>query len=481
MYTDLSRSAVDIARDVRQGRVSPVALVEATFECIEERDVGINAYTTLIKDARERAREAEEAVERGENVGPLHGVPIGIKDLFAFKAGVRNTFGSRAFAEFVPEEDALVVERLENAGAIVVGKTNTPELGRKATTDNDLFPATGTPFDPSKTAGGSSGGSAAAVATGMAALAHGSDAAGSIRIPAAACGIVGHKPSRGRVAATPRPNGFLRHTPFIESGPLARTVEDAALMLEVMAGPHERDPLCVPDDGADYVAATRRSIDDLRVAFSPDLGICTVDPAVVETVRESADALRAAGAVVEHADPEWGHDWTTLHDSFLVELRGLYAETALRLRDTFGVDPVGEDRELFTDPVVERMEAGLDLSAAAFRKADWVRTDAVDAMADLFEEYDLLLSPTLSVTPFDKNRDGPGSVAGTDVETYHGWLLTWPFNMTGHPAASIPAGLVDGLPVGVQLVGPQFDDETVLAAAAAVERTAPWRDWYPVR
>lgn len=472
--------AVDLARRVRRGEYAPTELVEAFLDRIDERDNDVNAYATVAEErALERAREIERSVDAGKPVGALAGVPVAIKDL-TFVAGVRNTFGSRAFEGFIPDEDALLVSRLESAGAIVLGKTNTSEFGRKATTDNSLFGSTGTPFAPERTAGGSSGGSAAAVADGTAALAQGTDAAGSVRIPASACGVVGVKPTPGRIPEIDRPNAFLGRTPYVDPGPIARTVEDAALMLDVMAGPHARDPECLPATEVDFVAATRHPIEELSVAYSPDLGIAPVDDRVRERLDATAATLTAAGATVEEVDGIFEHSWETLHDAFNVELQGLYAEMAARFDDEHGLDVTGADRDLFTPEVVSRVETGEELTATAYLRSDEVRTDAFDAVVSLFERYDVLLTPTITVPPFEKRKNGPSEVAGESIEPYHGWLLTWPFNMTGHPAANVPAGFTDdGLPVGAQLIGPRFEEETVLAAGAAIERVAPWHGAYP--
>lgn len=271
--------ATELAARIRRRDLSPAEVVDAS------RNGEINAYVTVLW---EEARDAERVVGSGAALGPLHGVPVAIKDLFDYKAGVRNTYGSKPLADYVPDRDATYVERLENAGAIVLGKTNTPEFGHKATTDNLLFGPTSTPFAPGKNAGGSSGGSAAAVADGLAAIAQGSDAGGSIRIPASFCGVYGLKTSFGRVAAATRPDAFLPHTPFSHSGPLTRSVEDAALMLGVMAGPHTRDPFSIPYDGTDYLAATHRSVEGLRIAYSPNFDVFSVQEGVEAIVNSAA-------------------------------------------------------------------------------------------------------------------------------------------------------------------------------------------------
>lgn len=285
-------SAAVLASRIRRGDLSPVDVVDACLERVAARNEDINAFVTVLdEDARERAKEAEAAVRRGEELGPLHGVPIAIKDLFDFKAGVRNTMGSVPFAEFVPEESATYVRRLEEAGAIVIGKTNTPEMGHKGTTDNRLFGPTSTPFALDRNAGGSSGGSAAAVADGLVPIAQGSDGGGSVRIPAAWSGVFGFKATYGRVAQAIRPDAFLSHTPTIHAGPLTRTVEDAALMLDVMTGPDPRDPLSMPEEPHDFRAAVRRGVDGMRVAYSPDFDIFPVDERVASVVDDAVSAF----------------------------------------------------------------------------------------------------------------------------------------------------------------------------------------------
>ena len=288
--------ATELAFRIRRRDLSPVEVVDAFLDRIEDRNGRINAYVTVLdEEARKNAREAERLLGSRRPLGPLHGVPVAIKDLFDFKAGVRNTFGSKPLADFVPRQSVTYVERLEEAGAIVLGKTNTPEFGHKGATDNLLFGPTSTPFAPGKNAGGSSGGSAAAVADGLAAIAQGTDSGGSIRIPASFCGVYGLKASFGRVATASRPDAFVTHTPFSHSGPLSRTIEDAALMVDVMAGPHPRDPFSLPNDGTDYLAATRQSIEGMRVAYSPDFGIFPMDERIGTIVGTAVQVFEEAG------------------------------------------------------------------------------------------------------------------------------------------------------------------------------------------
>ena len=476
--------ATELASRIRRRDLSPVELVEAFLQRIEKRNAGINAYVTVLGDeAREAAREAERVVGSAEPPGPLHGVPVAIKDLFDYKAGVRNTFGSKPLASYVPRQTATYVERLEDAGAIVLGKTNTPEFGHKGATDNLLFGPTSTPFAPGKNAGGSSGGSAAVVADGLCAIAQGTDAGGSIRIPASFCGVYGFKASFGRVASATRPDAFLSHTPFSHSGPLSRTVEDAALMLGVMAGPHPRDPFSLPDTGIDYIVATRRPIEGMRVAYSPNFGIFPVEERVLAVVAEAVRAFDDAGARVEEVGVGLGYDNRELSELWMREMGVRSAEIVANLKDAGVADLLGEHRDDLTPEFAGLLEKGHGMGAVEYRKDEVVRTEVFDAIQDIFEGYDLLVTPTLAVPPFDNATDGntvgPSEVNGEEVDPLLGWCLTYPINFTGHPAASVPAGFTDdGLPVGLQIVGRRFADEAVLAASAAFERVRPWHDSY---
>ena len=475
--------ATELASRIRRRDLSPVEVVDAFLERIEERNGEIGAYVTVIgEEAREAAREAERAVGSREPPGPLHGVPVAIKDLFDYKAGVRNTYGSKPLADYVPHQNATYVERLEGAGAIVLGKTNTPEFGHKGATDNLLFGPTSTPFAPGKNAGGSSGGSAAAVADGLCAIAQGTDAGGSIRIPASFCGVYGFKATFGRVASATRPDAFLSHTPFSHSGPLSRTVEDAALMLGAMAGPHLRDPFSLPDEGIDYMAATRRSIEGMRVAYSPDFGIFPVEERVLSVVGEAVRAFEEAGARVEEVDVGFRRDQRELSELWMREVGVRSAEIVANLKDAGVADLLGEHREDLTPEFAGLLEKGWGMGAVEYRRDEVVRTEVFDAIQDLFEEYDLLVTPTLAVPPFDNADDGntvgPSQVNGEAVDPLLGWCLTYPINYTGHPAASVPAGFTEGLPVGMQIIGRRFADAEVLAASAAFERMRPWHDSY---
>jgi amidase/aspartyl-tRNA(Asn)/glutamyl-tRNA(Gln) amidotransferase subunit A len=455
--------ATELARQLRARQISAGEVVRASIERIERLNPAVNAVVTTTFDlALDAAKRADRFAAAGDWLGPLHGVPILIKDLFDLRAGIRNTFGCGAMADFVPDQTVAYVARLEEAGAIILGKTNTPEFGHKGTTDNRLFGPTRCPFDLSRNAGGSSGGSAAAVAVGMVPLAQGSDAGGSIRIPAAWCGVVGFKPTFGRVPLNRAPNVFFSHTPFVHAGPLARTVRDAALMAQVMSGPHPDDPLCLPDDGMNLLEALNADAGELRFAYSRDLGVFAVDPAVAHVVDECVDVLRGSGLRIDEIDVTLPLDQE--------ELSALWCREVDLLQD-------------FADDIPPAIHAMVDsarnASALDARRDDMLRSGVWRAVQSNFADFDVLLTPTLSALPVPNGPDGttlgPDVVNGRPVERCVGWCLTHPFNFTGHPAASVPAGQTgDGLPVGLQVVGGRFRDDHVIAACRRVEQVRPW-------
>ena len=481
-------SATELAAQIRHGALSPVDVVEKFLARIDRRNGDLNAYVTVIdSDARERAREVERALERGESVGPLAGVPIALKDLYGFKSGVRHTFGSVLHRDNVADGTAEFVHRLEDAGAVVLGMTNTPEFGHKGTTDNYLFGPTSTPFDLTRNAGGSSGGSAAAVADGLATVAHGGDAGGSLRIPASCCGVYSIKPTYRRVASPDRPNGFVGALGnYVHHGPITRTVEDAALLLDVMAGPHQRDPTCLPDDGTDYLGATEQSIDGFKIAYTPDFGTYPVDERVRTVVADAVSAFERAGGTIDEIDVSLGRSHRELTDVWLAGTAVSYAAMAETLERERGPDVLETYREELSEEVLALIERGRDVSAVEYLHHQRVHTEVYDAFEDIFETYDLLVSPTLACPPVENEHDGetlgPSEIEGEPVDPTIGWCLTYLCNFTGHPAGSVPAGLTDGeLPVGMQLIGPRFADDRVLAASAAIQRVRPWADTYPPR
>lgn len=480
-------SARDLAASVRDGTLDPTEIVEEYLDRIHERDGALGAYVTVATEfARERARAVERARDAGEELGALAGVPVALKDLTGFREGIRHTFGCRTFSDNVADHTAAFVADLEAAGAVVIGKTNTPEFGHKPVTDNMLVGTTSTPFDHERNAGGSSGGSAAAVAAGLAGFAQGGDAAGSVRIPAACCGVYGLKPSFGRIPKPARPNPFQYHSPFIDKGVLTRTVGDAAVALDVMAGPDPRDPFSLPAEDADYrdaagiggaTGALEDPLDGWRVAYSPDFGCFPVEERVRKRIEGTLSAFEREGATVDEVRVDLGHPLSKLAEKTRYGLMEAFsAKIADSIHQRHGVDFLGEHADDVPAEFRDRIARGREYSPVDVGRMNQVRTDLFDGIQDVFDEYDLLVTPTLSRPPIRNDSLDDVEVDGETVDPRADWLLTWPINMTGHPAASVPAGTVDGLPVGLQVVGPRFGDVTVIAASAAVERRQPWID-----
>jgi amidase len=471
-------SAAELARAIRQRELSPVEVVDACIERIERRNPSLNAFIYQdIDDARERARRAADAVVSGQELGILHGVPTAMKDLFCFRPGWPTTFGGiRAFQDFIPDFHCVFAERIERAGAILLGKTNSPVMGFRGTCDNPLFGPTRNPFDSDLNSGGSSGGSAAAVADGMVPFAEGSDGGGSIRIPAAWCGLYGYQPSFGRVPAVVRPNAFGNSRPFLYEGPITRTVEDAALALEALAGPDPRDPFSL-DERNQYSAVVRRSIRGLRVAFSPDLGVFPVEPEIAQVVSEAVQAFSDAGARVEEVRLELPYDQQELSDLWCRQIMQVNVDAVENFK-SLGVDLLADHRDDLPPQYLSWLEQAYASTMADQARDYAMRTVVYDAFQGVFADHDLLVTPTLAAMPVpnadDGNTVGPSSIGGETVDELIGWCLTYFTNFTGHPAASIPAGTSRGLPVGMQLIGPRGGDATVLSASAAYERVRPW-------
>jgi aspartyl-tRNA(Asn)/glutamyl-tRNA(Gln) amidotransferase subunit A len=457
------RSATELAADIRRQRVSPVEVVDALLDRIE-RTKALNAYVTLdAEGARRSAKAAERAVTRRRGtLGPLHGVPFSVKDLVTTR-GMRTTFGTPLYRDHVPEEDAPSVARMKAAGAILLGKTNTPAFGWIGITDNLLFGATRNPWSHDHTPGGSSGGAGAAVASGLGPLAIGTDGGGSIRKPAAWCGIYGLKPSYGRIPVAPHGAAWsLSH-----AGPMTRTVRDAALMLTVCAGQDESDPYSLPGKPVDY-GRLRGGLRGLRVAYTDTLGFApAVDPEIRAATARAARELRAAGCRVETVDPRWPSPYEAWRTIFLggiaARLRG-----ALDRRDEIdpGLLPVVE--EALAYPPTKYVEAWFA------RNAWWPHARA------LFEKYDALLTPTVACPPLRIGELYASEIAGVKVGRDAGSIFTFAFNLTGQPAASVPCGFTRaGLPIGLQVVGRRFDDATVLRVSAALESLHPWASARP--
>lgn len=448
------QTATALAGLIRSGDLSPVEVVAASMERIDEVDPELNAFTAVYRDeATAAAHAAERSVRNGESLSILHGVPVAIKDMTPV-AGQRTTYGSRLYADNVSVEDAWIVKALRKSGAIIVGKTTTPEFAHSSFTQSPLFGITRHPKDPSRTPGGSSGGSAVAVATGIVPLAEGTDMGGSVRIPAALCGIVGMKPSLGRIPMDILPSVFDDISHF---GPLARTCEDAALFLTATQGPDDCDIQSI-------TAPFRydRGLPDprgLRLALSLDFGFYALDRDVRENTLRAAQALRDAGATVEEVDLGWDTEILAIWMDYWRVFMAAYFEEAYRR---------GADR---LDPAVRRLiEQGQALSAVAYKKREMQRSALWRAFSPLLATYDALLCPTMALAapPATCTDRDFGTM---DEEGYHGLDMTAPFNLFGQcPAISVSSGVTkEGLPTALQIVGKRFSDAPTLAIAALVE------------
>jgi aspartyl-tRNA(Asn)/glutamyl-tRNA(Gln) amidotransferase subunit A len=454
-------SALELAESIRRRALSPVEIVRAVLARIERLNHRLGAYVLIHAErALNDAHRAERSVMAGEPLGPLHGVPLSIKDNL-WTAGDRTTFGSRLFADFVPPDDAPSVARVREAGAIVVGRTNLPEFAWRGSTDNRVFGESRNPWDPTRTPGGSTGGGAAAVAAGLGPLALGSDGAGSIRIPASFCGLVGFKPTFGRVPMYPAAGG---HELVAHVCPLARTVRDVALMMNVIARYDRRDPFALPDDGVDYLAACDEPLvgTRIRVAWSPDLGFAPLEAETREICAAAARALAKGGVDVEEASPDLGDPSWILRTLYGGAQAGAHAARP------------PEEKSQMDPELVAYAEAAAGLTVVDYLTALTARQAMVDSLRRFFERYDVLLTPTLCLPAFPLGLVGPRDVAGREV-THLGWTLCYPFNYSGQPAVSVPAGwTATGLPVGLQIVGRRLDDALVLRAAATFEALHPW-------
>jgi Asp-tRNA(Asn)/Glu-tRNA(Gln) amidotransferase A subunit family amidase len=457
-------SARELARHVATGALSATQAVEESLARLAATEPQLNSFVTVLADAARRdARDADHRRARKERLPPLHGVPVSVKDLVAV-GGAPLTFGSRSMAANVAAADAAAVERLREAGAIVIGKTTTSEYGCKAVGDSPLTGSTRNPWNVAKTAGGSSAGAASSVAAGVTSIAVGTDGGGSIRIPAALCGLVGVKAQFGRVPVFP-----VAATPTLAHVcPMARDVRDAALLLQAMAGYDPRDPHSAPVPVPDFVGACERDPRPLRIAWSPTYGYAPADPEVVAIARSAAQAFAALGCAVDEVASPFGEDAAELWTA------EFYAGVAARLGAT-----LASRRELLDPEVAAIVDQALAQPVADHYRLVAGRYAFRERVRAFFDRYDLLLSPTLPVAGVDAGVTIPPGLAGRNLVT---WVCyTYPFNLTGQPAASIPAGFTaEGLPVGLQLVARPWREEDLFAAAAALESAQPWADRRPV-
>ncbi|MDE2935046.1 MAG: amidase [Chloroflexota bacterium] len=450
--------AHELAALVRSGELSPVALMERSLARIEALNPTLNAFVEV--DAEGAMRQAEALAERlagGEAAGPFAGLPLGVKDL-ENAAGFVTTKGSRLYRDNRVDFDDAHVARLKAAGAIIVGKTNTPEFGHIPFTDNELFGSTLNPWNLERTPGGSSGGSSAALASGMVPLATASDGGGSIRIPACYTGLYGLKPSQGRTPIAPRPMPtWLSISCY---GPLTRSVRDAAIYLDVVVGPDPRDPESLPAPDVSYAETLEEPLPKLRIAFNETLGVTTVQRDVLREVREAAEAFA-----------DMGHDIVETDDT-IPEMGGWWARVSAFQSLGQEWDNFSTRHDEFTRRYIRQLDRALEVGPSDFQEFLRRRGELVSWTAGLFGEYDLLLTPTLPTEAFAPAGPIPREIEG---ERANAIAYTYPFNFTGHPAASVPAGLTDaGLPCGLQIVGPRHRDDLVLRASYAYEQARPF-------
>jgi amidase len=450
-------TATELAARIRARELSAREVIEAHLAHIERVNPQVNAIVTLVPEqALEQARAADAALARGAAAGPLHGLPIAHKDLVRTK-GIRTTFGSPIFADYIPDESDLIVERLQAAGAITIGKTNTPEFGAGSQTFNPVFGATLNPYDTSKTCGGSSGGAAVALACGMLPIADGSDMGGSLRNPANYCNVVGLRPSPGRVPNYP---ASMAWATLSVDGPMARTAQDIALLLQAMAGPDPRSPIALDEPGSIFARPLARDFKGARVAWSRDLGGLPVDPRVAAAIEAQLPVFTALGCAVEEATPDFADA-----DQVFKILR------AWSFENSHGHE-LDQYRHLMKDTVIWNIEEGRRLSGPQIAWAERKRTELYQRARAFMETYEFLVLPVSQVPPFDVRQPYVTEINGVAMETYIDWMRScYYISATGLPAISVPCGFTrEGLPVGVQIVGRPRGEFALLQIAHAFEQ-----------
>jgi amidase len=453
--------AKKLARMIRTRKVSATEVVRAFIARIEEVNPKVNAIVTFLPE--QALKRAKALDRRGAATGPLAGLPIAHKDIVPTR-GIRTTFGSPIYRDHIPTEDHVIVERLRDAGAILLGKTNTPEFATGAQTFNPIFGATRNPYDLSKTSGGSSGGAAAAVASGLLPFADGSDLGSSLRNPASFCNVVGFRPTPGRVPNWPFPNAW---DTLWSLGPIARTVEDAGLLFSAMAGPDPRAPTSHAEAGSHFARPLARSFRKVRVAWTPDLGgAFPVDAQVTRALAPARAVLESLGCIVEDAAP----DLADADEAFQVQRAVGFVEAYGELLET--------QRSSMKDTVAWNIEQGLALDGARIANANVLRSKVFHAMRSFLERHEFLVLPTVQVPPFPVDQPYVTEIDGVKLANYMEWMKScYLVTATTHPAISVPAGFTaEGLPVGLQIVGRYRDDFGVLQLAHAFEdATETWK------
>jgi amidase len=452
--------ATEMADLIRRKKLSARETLDAHLKQIERVNPKVNAIVTLVAEqAIENARKADEAQAHGVALGPLHGLPIAHKDLVD-TAGIRTTYGSRIFKDNVPKHDAILVERIKKAGAICLGKTNTPEFGAGSQTFNAVFGATKNPHDLTKTCGGSSGGAAVSLACGMIPIADGSDSGGSLRNPAAFCGVVGFRTAPGRVAHAASGDAW---STVAVSGPMARNVPDVALLLSVIAGPDPRCPISITEPGSRFTGNLERNFKGVRVAWFKDMGGIPFDPRVLSAVNAQRKVFESLGCIVEEAEP----DWSGVLESIDTLRAWGYADGQS--------ENVRLHRDLVKDTIQWEVERGAKLTGADIARAHTLRSAAWDRMRMFQDKYEYFIAPTTQVPPFDVTQPYPTEIAGVKMSTYIEWMkVCLLISALETPSISMPCGFTpEGLPIGLQIVGRHRDEWSVLQLAHAFEQATP--------
>jgi amidase len=451
-------NATDLTRAIRARAVSAVEVMQACLAQIKRVNPKVNAICTLVDEDSllRQAQDADAQLRKSARVGPLHGLPHAVKDLVP-TAGIRTTYGSRIYKDNIPAEDALIVERMKSAGAIIIGKTNTPEFGAGSQTFNAVFGATRNPYDLTKTCGGSTGGGAVAVACGMTPLADGSDHGGSLRNPPGFCNVVGFRPSFGRVPAWPKSQPW---TSMSVDGPVARSVADVALLLSVVAGPDPRSPVAIDEPGTVFRGALARDFKDTRIAWSRNLGRYPVEPIVNQVCDSARQVFADLGCRVEDGEPDFGgadETFQTLRAWSFAQERG---------------DDLQRHRDLMKDTVIWNIEQGMKLTGIDVSRAEATRAGLVRRIRAFLERYEFLVLPVSQVAPFPVDVEWVKEINGVKMATYIDWMGTcYAISLTGLPAISVPCGFTpDGLPIGLQIVGRHHRDLDVLKIAYAFEQ-----------
>ena len=458
------QSARTLARQIASREVSASETLAAFLARIDEVNPTLNAIVTRNEDAIREAAQLDQQFDPSDK--PLYGLPIAIKDL-ALTKGLRTTFGSPIFSDFIPDEDDLFVARLKRAGAVIIGKTNTPEFGAGSQTFNQVFGATRNPYDIDKTCGGSSGGAAVAIASGMLPFADGSDLGGSLRNPAAFCNVVGFRPSPGRVPNWPKQ---LSSDQLSVTGPMARNVSDLALLLSVMAGPDPRVPISIEQPGGIFTQPLARDWRNTRIAYSLDLGLFEVESEIAHAVDSALPIFRDLHMEVEQQCP----DLSSAHEIFTTLRAWLFSSRLGPLLD--------EHRDKMKDTVIWNVEQGLKLTVADLTRAEHLRSQLIADVANFFDTYDFLICPTTQVLPFSLDQEWVAEINGVKMPTYLDWMgICWAITVTGCPAVSVPIGFsASGLPIGMQIIGRRGHDFEVLQLAYAFEQANNYAEQHPV-